>query len=121
MTRVIAPQVLGQKIASLGTLADIDRELLMLELDLAMKRGKISADASVEERILIMQRKANLGMNAVLSMSLALGRLIAARDGQELPDVLRKIEFKIDRDYLYGIKLASSTDVGASKAIPTLA
>jgi hypothetical protein len=92
VTRVIAPQFLGQKIASLGTLADIDRELLMLELDLAMKRGKISADASVEERILIMQRKANLGMNAVLSMSLALGRLIAARDGQELPDVLRKIE-----------------------------
>ncbi len=53
-----------------------------------------------------MQRKANLGMNAVLSLSLALGRLIAARDGKELPDVLREMESTIDRDYLYGIKSA---------------
>jgi enolase len=51
-----------------------------------------------------MQRKANLGMNAVLSMSLALGRLVAARDGMELPEVLREIESTIDRDYLYGMK-----------------
>ena len=53
-----------------------------------------------------MQRKANLGMNAVLSLSLALGRLVAARDGKELPDVLREMESTIDRDYLYGIKSA---------------
>ena len=39
-----------------------------------------------------MQRKANLGMNAVLSLSLALGRLVAARDGMELPEVLRDME-----------------------------
>ncbi len=59
-----------------------------------------------EEKIQIMQRKANLGMNAVLSLSLALGRLVAARDGKELPDVLREMESTIDRDYLYGIKSA---------------
>jgi enolase len=53
-----------------------------------------------------MQRKANLGMNAVLSLSLALGRLVAARDGMELPEVLRKMESTIDRNYLYGIKSA---------------
>ena len=45
----------------------------MLELDLAIKRGKIAPNASSEEKIQVMQRKANLGMNAMLSMSLALG------------------------------------------------
>jgi enolase len=104
VTQVIAPLFMGQKISALGTLADVDRQLLMLELDFATKRGKIAADAPAEERIRIMQRKANLGMNAVLSISLALGRLIAAREGVELPDVLREIEPLIDREYLYGIK-----------------
>ena len=106
VTQMVAPRFLGQKISSLGTLADIDRELLLLELDLAVKRGKIARNAPAEERIQIMQRKANLGMNAVLSLSLALGRLIAARDGKELPDILREMEPVIDRDYLYGIKAA---------------
>jgi enolase len=104
VTEVIAPQFLGKRISELGTLADIDRELLLLELDLATKRGKISATASPDEKVQIMQRKANLGMNAILSLSLALGRLIAARDGRELPDVLREAEQTLDRDYLYGIK-----------------
>jgi enolase len=107
VTEVVAPRFLGQKISSLGSLADIDRELLLLELDLAVKRGKIAPNASAEEKIQIMQRKANLGMNAVLSLSLALGRLVAARDGKELPDVLREMESTIDRDYLYGIKSAA--------------
>ena len=106
VTEVVAPRFLGQRLSALGSLADIDRELLLLELDLAMKRGKIAPDASAEEKIQIMQRKANLGMNAVLSLSLALGRLVAARDGMELPEVLRKMESTIDRDYLYGIKSA---------------
>ena len=94
----------GQKISAIGSLGDIDRELLLMELDLAVKRGKIAADAPAEEKIQIMQRKANLGMNAVLSLSLALGRLVSARDGMELPEVLRGMEFTIDRDYLYGVK-----------------
>jgi enolase len=106
VTEVLAPRFLGQKISALGTMADIDQELLHMELDLALKRGKISPNASAEEKIQIMQRKANLGMNAVLSLSLALGRLIAARDGRELPEVLRDAEDSIDRDVLYGIKAA---------------
>ncbi len=109
VTRVIAPRFMGQKISALGTLADIDRELLMLELDLAVKRGKVPPDASVEENIQVMQRKANLGMNAVLSISLALGRLIAAREGKELPDVLREMESVIDRDYLYAVERTGIT------------
>jgi enolase len=101
---VLAPRFLGKKISALGTLADIDRELLLLELDLATKRGIIERNAPPEEKIQVMQRKANLGMNAILSLSLALGRLIAARDGKELPEVLREMETTIDRDYLYGIR-----------------
>jgi len=104
--QIIAPCFLGQKVSSLGNLVDLDRTLLMLELDLAVKRGKISPDATPEQKIQIMQRKANLGMNAVLSMSLALGRLIAARDCRELPDLLRALEPVIDREYLYGLKPA---------------
>ena len=110
VTEVAAPRFLGQKISSLGTITDIDRELLLLELDLATKRGKIAPNAPAEEKIRIMQRKANLGMNAVLSLSLALGRLIAARDGKELPEVLRDLEPIIDRDYLYGLKAQAAKE-----------
>jgi enolase len=38
-----------------------------------------------------MQRKGILGMNAILSMSLALGRAVAAADGRELWQLLRDI------------------------------
>ena len=34
-------------------------------------------------------------------------RLIPARDGKELPEVLREMETAIDRDYLYGLKEAA--------------
>jgi enolase len=109
VTEVVAPHFLGQKISALGTLSDIDRELLLMELDLAEKRGKINLGASPEEKIQVMQRKANLGMNAILSLSLALGRLVAARDGKELPEILREMEQTLDRDYLYGIKVKVET------------
>jgi enolase len=101
---VLAPRFLGQKISALGSLVDIDRGLLLLELDLAEKRGKIDRKAPAEDKIAVMQRKANLGMNAVLSVSLALGRLIAAREGKELPYLLQEMEGTLDRDYLYGLK-----------------
>ncbi len=100
---VIAPCFLGKRISDFKSLVHIDRQLLELELDLAVKRGKIARDAPAEERIAVMQRKANLGMNAVLSVSLAMGRLLAARGGGELPDVLRELEPKVDRRFLYGL------------------
>ena len=100
---VIAPCFLGKRISDFKSLVHIDRQLLELELDLAVKRGKIARDAPAEERIAVMQRKANLGMNAVLSISLAMGRLLAARGGGELPDVLRELEPKVDRRFLYGL------------------
>jgi enolase len=111
VTQIVAPLFLGQKIGSLGSLGDIDRELLELELDLAEKRGKISPDAGAEEKIQVMQRKANLGMNAVLSLSLALGRLVAARDGKELPEILREMEPTIVREGLYAVKQLETAGV----------
>ena len=117
VTEVVGPRFLSQKISSLGTLADIDRELLLMELDLATKRGKISPRASVDEKIQVMQIKANLGMNAILSLSLALGRLVAARDGRELPEVLHEMEQNLDRDYLYGIKSTPASVVEEEHAL----
>ncbi len=111
VTEVVAPRFLGQKISGLGSLLDIDRELLLMELDLATRRGKINGSASAEDKVQIMQRKANLGMNAVLSLSLALGRLVAARDGRELPEVLRDMQMAIDRNYLYGVTQGISVGV----------
>jgi len=98
----IAPLFVGKTLAEVGNLMDVDRQMLALELDLATKRQKIASNAASEEKIHMMQRKANLGMNAILSVSLAMGRLIAARDGLELSDILRVMEGKIDRGYLYG-------------------
>jgi phosphopyruvate hydratase len=102
--KYIAPLFVGKTLAEVGSLVDVDRKMLALELDLAAQRGKIATSAGVDERIHTMQRKANLGMNAILSVSLALGRLTAARDGVELSDILRAMEGKIDRDLLYGTK-----------------
>ncbi|MFA6318413.1 MAG: hypothetical protein WC943_13475 [Elusimicrobiota bacterium] len=101
---ILAPRFMGKRLSQLGGLVDIDRALLEAEFELAAKRGKVPRDASDEARIKVMQRKANLGMNAILSMSLAFGRLIAAREGKELPDLLKELESRIDRPYLYGAK-----------------
>jgi enolase len=85
----IAPLFHGENIAS-WSLLDIDRALLGLELATAERRGKIGADAPLEEQISFMQRKQNLGMNAILSTSLALARGVARVRGQELYEFLRE-------------------------------
>ena len=102
--KYIAPLFVGKQLDQVGSLVDVDTQLLDLEAQVAVERGKLAKDAPARERIAIAQRKANLGMNAILSTSLALGRLIAARDGVELSDILRELEGKIDRDALYGVK-----------------
>ena len=79
----------GQKVADLKGLVEIDRTLLKAELDVAIERGQIKADASKTETIDVMQRKGNLGMNAILSQSLSLGRLVSHMQGRELWDLLR--------------------------------
>ncbi|MCJ7815731.1 MAG: hypothetical protein MUP31_06740, partial [Xanthomonadales bacterium] len=71
-------------------LLDIDRALLNLELSTAKRRGKIAESAEPGDEIQVMQRKQNLGMNAVLSISLALARGVAHVRGQDLYEFLRE-------------------------------
>ncbi|HOZ45918.1 MAG TPA: hypothetical protein PLO37_13275 [Candidatus Hydrogenedentes bacterium] len=80
----------GQKVADLQGIVDIDQRLLKAEFNMAVERKQITAKASREERIEIMQRKGNLGMNAILSQSLSLARLVAHMQGRELWMVLRE-------------------------------
>ncbi|MBE9479950.1 MAG: hypothetical protein IMY80_08295, partial [Chloroflexi bacterium] len=86
---VIAP-AFAKKIVTGLTLKDIDQILLSLELHVAERRSKINNSTSVDERIHVMQRKQNLGMNAMLSVSLAMARGLAHLKGQDLYEMLRE-------------------------------
>jgi enolase len=88
---VLARAFVGRKVGKLGSVLDTDRQLLGLELEQAVLAGRITADASKEDKIHTMQRKGVLGMNAILSMSLALGRSVAAADGRELWQLIREM------------------------------
>jgi enolase/phosphoenolpyruvate synthase/pyruvate phosphate dikinase len=85
----IAPLFQDENVAE-WSLLDIDRALLGLELATAERRGKIAGEAPLEVQIRFMQRKQNLGMNAILSTSLALARGVARVRGQELYEFLRE-------------------------------
>ncbi len=87
--KILAKAFTGKKLSQLGDVLQTDRELLNLEFEEAVKAGVITANASADDKVAIMQRKGVLGMNAILSMSLALGRAIAARDGKELWQLIR--------------------------------
>lgn len=87
---ILGQAFLGKKLADIGSLRDIDRVLLSLERQAAINAGQLAEDAPYEEQVHVMQRKGFLGMNAILSMSLALGRAIAARDGKELWQLVRE-------------------------------
>ncbi|MDH3197173.1 MAG: hypothetical protein OEO21_02940, partial [Candidatus Krumholzibacteria bacterium] len=91
---VIGPAFAGRIVSSLG-LCDVDRILYGLELNVARRRGKLPADASAEERVHAIQRKQNLGMNAILSVSLAMARGIAHLRGKELFELLREEMYAI--------------------------
>jgi len=88
---VLAKAFTGRRLAKLGSLLDVDKELLRLEHDQAVAVGMLSDKASNEDKIKVMQRKGVLGMNAILSMSLALGRAIAASQGKELWQLIREM------------------------------
>ncbi|MDY7009657.1 MAG: hypothetical protein SVV80_02760 [Planctomycetota bacterium] len=102
--KYIAPLFVGKTLAEVGGLFDVDAQLLGLERQVAVERNKLSDSAGADEQVAVMQRKANIGMNAILSASLAMGRLIAAREGVELSDILKELEGNIDREALYGVK-----------------
>jgi|GEM_PF-1546 len=82
---IIAPKVIGKTASELGRLRDIGRMLLKTELETARARGK-----DVSDPVAIAQRKGNLGMNAILSMDLALARFKAAAEGKELWEIVRE-------------------------------
>jgi enolase len=86
---VLAKAFVGKRLASLGSLLDTDKELLGLELAEAVRVGRIPQNATKEQKVQAMQRKGVLGMNAILSMSLALGRAVAAGQGKELWQLIR--------------------------------
>ncbi len=88
---VLADAFVGRRLAKLGSLLDTDRELLGLELQEVLRAGRIPKNASNDEKVLAMQRKGVLGMNAILSVSLALGRAIAASEGRELWQLIREM------------------------------
>jgi enolase len=91
---VIAPVFEGRNVAAFS-MKDVDRILLSLELRVARRRGKMGESASTEELIQAMQRKQNLGMNAILSVSLALARGVAHLRGKDLFEVMREEMFSI--------------------------
>jgi enolase len=107
--QIIAPSFEGRDVGTL-TLLEVDRTLLHLEARTARRRGKLGDAAGEEERIRVMQRKQNLGMNAMLSVSLALGRAIARVHGKELYEVMREEMLSvIDRlTGHYGVALQGS-------------
>jgi len=88
---VLAKAFAGKRLSSLGDLLDVDRELLNLERKQAIAEGILAQDAPAQEQVYLMQRKGVLGMNAILSVSLALGRAIAAREGKELWQLIREM------------------------------
>ncbi|MCA9672063.1 MAG: hypothetical protein KC503_40995 [Myxococcales bacterium] len=96
--QIIAPHFEGRDVGGL-TLADIDRTLLSLELATAERRGKLAKGAAAaeadDEAVAVMQRKQNLGMNAILSTSLALCRGLAHISGKELYELLREELFTL--------------------------
>lgn len=85
----IAPAFEGRNAAGLS-LRMMDRTLLCLEEKVAIRREKLAANASLEERIQVMQRKQNIGMNAMLSVSLSLARGVAHIHGMDLYELLRE-------------------------------
>jgi len=88
---VLAKAFIGRRLSQLGSLLDVDRQLLSIEKDQAVAIGVLSDKASPQEQISVMQRKGVLGMNAILSLSLALGRAIAAGQGKELWQLIREM------------------------------
>ena len=107
--RIIAPYFEGKDAATL-TLLELDRGLLHLEVRTARRRGKLADDADEETRIRTMQRKQNIGMNAMLSVSLAIGRAIARVQGKELYELMREEMLSIvDRAAKhYGVTVSGS-------------
>jgi enolase len=114
---VLAKAFIGKKLASLGSVLEIDKQLLGLELEQAILAGRISKSAPTEEKIHTMQRKGILGMNAILSMSLALGRAIAASQGKELWQLIRQMAHETMAKFVAANETGQKQDLAALNAL----
>ena len=79
----------GKSLSELGDIIQIDRFLLRKEIEKAVEKSYLPADASRDEKIEIAQRKGMLGMNAILSCSLALARVLQVKENKKLYRILR--------------------------------
>jgi hypothetical protein len=112
---VLAKAFTGKRLAQLGSLLDVDRELLRLESEQAVAAGMLAKEAPVEDKVHVMQRKGVLGMNAILSLSLALGRAIAASQGKELWQLIREMATETMAKFV-----AANAGNGEKKDVATL-
>ncbi len=120
---LVAPLFAGKRVDEIGDLVSVDRALLQVEREAAEETykaleangslpddpdemvlaGALGPDLPQEKVERILQRKANIGMNAILPASVVLMRVLAAREGMTSESYLRHlIESGIDRAYLYG-------------------
>lgn len=117
--KILAPVFVGRSLAQLGRVEEVDRELLALEKAEAMKLGWLAPDAPPAKQIHVMQRKAAVGMNAILSMSIALGRVTAAKEGKELWQLIRETATETMAKFIVAnAKDTAGKDVAAIKSLP---
>lgn len=88
---VLSKAFVGKKLTDLGSLLNVDQTLLKAEWDQAVKIGMAESGAGADKKIAVMQRKGVLGMNAILSLSVAMGRAVAAAQGKEMWQLIREI------------------------------
>jgi len=88
---ILSKAFVGKRLSDLGSLLNVDQSLLQLEWDQAVAQGMADSKADAEKKIAVMQRKGVLGMNAILSLSVAMGRAVAAAQGKEMWQLIREI------------------------------
>jgi len=80
----------GKKINEIGSVFEIDNMLLRAEVEEATRRGYLQPGATQEDKVASAQRKGMLGMNAILSISLALARAAQVKENKKLYEILRE-------------------------------
>jgi len=91
LEEILSKTFVGKKLTDLGSLLNVDQALLQAEWDQAVAVGMADAKADADKKIAVMQRKGVLGMNAILSLSVAMGRAVAAAQGKEMWQLIREI------------------------------
>lgn len=91
LEQILSKAFVGKRLSDLGSLLNVDQTLLQIEWDQAVAQGMADGNADADKKIAVMQRKGVLGMNAILSLSVAMGRAVAASLGKEMWQLIREI------------------------------